>query len=39
MMKNYEEEFLDNQRLLALDIALKETPTRWWGAHKKMIQD
>jgi hypothetical protein len=30
----YEDEVLENQRLLALDIALKETPTRWWGSYK-----
>jgi hypothetical protein len=24
---------------LALDEALKETPTRWWGTHKKNIAD
>ena len=24
-------------RLLALDQALKTTPTRWWGTHKKNI--
>jgi hypothetical protein len=30
---------LENQRLLALDISLKETHSRWWGAHKEMIQD
>jgi hypothetical protein len=23
------------KRLLALDKALKETPARWWGTHKK----
>jgi hypothetical protein len=26
-------------RLLALDEALKSTPGRWWGAHKKNIAD
>jgi hypothetical protein len=30
---------LENQRLLALDIALKETPARWWGAHKETVKD
>jgi hypothetical protein len=25
------------QRMLAPDEALKSTPTRWWGAHKKNI--
>jgi len=29
---------LENQRLLALDIALKETFARWWGAHKETIR-
>jgi hypothetical protein len=38
-LTKYEEEVLENQRLLALDIALKETPARWWGAHKETIQD
>jgi hypothetical protein len=27
------------QRLLALDEALKETPARWWRAHKQNITD
>jgi hypothetical protein len=36
-LTNYEEEFLENQRLLALNISLKETPTRWWGSHKETI--
>jgi hypothetical protein len=30
---------LENQRLLALDIALKATPARWWGTHKETIKD
>jgi hypothetical protein len=25
------------QRMMAQDEALKSTPTRWWGAHKKNI--
>jgi hypothetical protein len=29
---------LENKRLLALDIALKETPARWWGAHKDTVK-
>jgi hypothetical protein len=33
------EEFLKNQRLLSLDIALKETLAIWCGTHKGMIQD
>jgi hypothetical protein len=27
------------QRLVALDEALRETPTRWWGTHKKNITE
>jgi hypothetical protein len=30
---------LENQRILALDTTLKETPVRWWGAHKVTIKD
>jgi hypothetical protein len=35
----YEDEFLQNQRLLSLEIELKETPARWWGAHKETIKE
>jgi hypothetical protein len=39
-LTKYEEEVLENQRLLALDIALKETLARWWGVRdKETIQD
>jgi hypothetical protein len=30
---------LENQRLLALDIALKATLAIWWGAHKEIVKD
>jgi hypothetical protein len=36
-MIEFELEVLDSQILLVLDIALRETPTRWWGAHKKVF--
>jgi hypothetical protein len=36
-LKKCEEEVLENQRLLSLDISLKETPAIWWGAHKETI--
>jgi hypothetical protein len=39
ILKNYEEDVLENQRLLAIDISLKATPTRWWSTHKEIIQD
>jgi hypothetical protein len=38
-LAQYEDEVLENQRLLALDLALKATPARWWGAHKETITD
>jgi hypothetical protein len=37
-MRKYEEEVLEKQRILALYIALKATPARWWGVHKETIQ-
>ena len=36
-LTQYECEVLENQRLLVLDLALKATPARWWGAHKETI--
>jgi hypothetical protein len=33
----YEDEVLENQRLLELELALKTTPAIWWGAHKDTI--
>jgi len=30
---------VEKKRLLALDVALKETPARWWAPHKTSIQD
>jgi hypothetical protein len=38
-LTEFESEVLDSQRLLVLDIALRDTPAQWWGAHKKVIQD
>jgi len=38
-LTQHEDEVLENQRLLALDLALKDTPTRWWGAYKETIID
>jgi hypothetical protein len=36
-LTRYEEEVLENNRLLSLDISLKETPATWWVAHKETI--
>jgi hypothetical protein len=33
-LTQYEDEVLGNQRLLAMDLSLKATPARCWGAHK-----
>jgi hypothetical protein len=38
-LTNYEEEFLENHRLLVLDIVLKETPAIWWVVHKETIKE
>jgi len=35
----FEDVVVEQQRLLALDVALRETPARWWVAHKISIQD
>lgn len=37
--RDYKRRVPQCQRLLALDQALRATPTRWWGAHKKNIGD
>jgi len=37
-LDEYVEQVPKIKRLLALDIALKATPDRWWGAHKKNIE-
>jgi hypothetical protein len=34
LLTRYEDEVLENQRLLEFFITLKETPAIWWGAHK-----
>jgi hypothetical protein len=38
-LSDFEESVPMQQRLLAMDEALKETPTRWWGTHKRNITD
>jgi hypothetical protein len=37
-LTKYEEEVLENQRILTMDIALKATLAIWWGAHKETIK-
>jgi hypothetical protein len=38
-LAQYKDEVLENHRILSLDIALKATLARWWGAHKETITD
>jgi hypothetical protein len=38
-LTKYEDEVLENHRILALYISLKATPSIWWGVHKETIQD
>jgi hypothetical protein len=38
-LTRYEDVVVENQRLLALYLALKATTTIWWGAHKETIID
>jgi hypothetical protein len=38
-LSNFEENVPIQQRLLAMDEALKATPLRWWGTHKSNITD
>lgn len=37
LILEYEREILEEQRLQALDVALRSTPTKWWGTHKRNI--
>jgi hypothetical protein len=38
-INEFEMQIPDQQRLLALDVALKVTSTRWWVVHKDGIRD
>jgi hypothetical protein len=38
-LAEFEKIVLVQQRMLALDDALKATPARWWGTHKKNITE
>ena len=39
LFQEFKEKFFEPQRILALDVALKATPARWWVTHKQMIHD
>ena len=36
-LTDFEDKVIENQHLLSLELALKDTPARWWVAHKKTI--
>jgi hypothetical protein len=38
-VKEFELQVPKQQRLLALDVVLKETPSRWWDAHREGMED
>jgi hypothetical protein len=38
-LSDFEESVPIQHRLLAMDEALKATPTRWWGTHKHSIKE
>ena len=38
-LAEFEERVSEPHRLLALDFALKDTPTRWCVAHKQTISE
>ena len=35
----FEDKVMEPQLLLALDVALKATPTRWWVVHKQSVSE
>jgi hypothetical protein len=37
-VKVFELQIPEQQILLALDVVLKATPTRWWDSHKEGIE-
>jgi hypothetical protein len=38
-IKEFELQISHQQRLLYLDVVLKETPMRWWATHKDRIRN
>ena len=37
--QEFEEKFFEPQRILALDVSLKDTLAQWWATYKQMIHD
>jgi hypothetical protein len=38
-LSEFETSVPTQQRLLAMEEAMKDTPTRWWGTHNRNITD
>ena len=36
-LQQFEQEIPQEQRMTAIDLAVKATPARWWHAHKEHI--
>ena len=34
-----EENIVEDQRILVLDLALEDTPARWWDSYKEIIRN
>jgi hypothetical protein len=34
-----EEKIAEDQRIVVLDLALEDTPARWWASHKEVIRN
>ena len=34
-----EEKVVEDQRISVLDVALKDTPSRWWANHKTLLKN
>jgi hypothetical protein len=34
-----EENIAEDQRIVVLDLALEDTPARWWASHKEIIRN
>jgi len=38
-MLSMEEKVLEDQRILVLDLAFQDIPTRWWANHKDFLKN
>jgi hypothetical protein len=38
-LTSMEEKITTDQRIFVLDLALQDTPARWWATHKALIME